>query len=193
MTNNILQKIAGVTAGAIVGLGAIAPHSAEAALITYDFRIPISFENYEPGEVNGRFTYDDTTEVRSESIGWIGETIVERKYDIHSIDFLFNGKTYTEEDALSPITWSIFNNYGDEAVLRWNTEDFLFSLGSYRTIEIWTNFEIKTNGQKEFVSVVDFSRVEEEAPTTVPEPSAIGGLMVLGLGCLVRKKVRRYA
>lgn len=194
MTNNIWQKLAIATTGAVISLGAIAPHSAEAALITYNFSNPNSFGDYESGELNGRFTYDDATEVVTESIGYIGETIVQRKYDIDSIELLFNGQTYTKEDALSPMSWSIFDVIdGPGTVLRWETEDFSFSMGSYRTEAVWTNFELKTNGQREWVSTIEFSRVEDETPTTVPEPSTIGGLMLLGLGCLARKKVRKYA
>ncbi len=211
MSANLFTRSTLAITGAVFSLGTVAIHPANAARITYDFD-GYFYGSDTSGPLTGRFSYDEATEVKTilhdyreifkESEGqsrppWGGLISHAKRYQIDVIEFSFLDKVYTQADALGEISFSIFYdsdfevtyNYEVGKILNWETEDFRFSGRSYRE-SVWTVFESpKPNFFDYFHSdgSVEFSRVQEE-PISVPEPSILGALSVVGLAGLLRKK-----
>ncbi|MCT7975605.1 PEP-CTERM sorting domain-containing protein [Laspinema olomoucense] len=211
MSANLFTRSTLAITGAVFSLGAVAIHPANAARITYDFSGYFSGPD-KSGPLTGRFSYDEATEVKTilhdsralyeESEGqirppWGGLISHRKRYKIDVIEFPFFNKVYTQADALGEIYFSIVYDsdfvvtydYEVGEILSWETDDFRFSGRNYREW-FWTVFESpKPNFFDYFHSdgSVQFSRVQEE-PTSVPEPSIIGALSVVGLAGLLRKK-----
>ncbi|MCT7968874.1 PEP-CTERM sorting domain-containing protein [Laspinema sp. D1] len=199
MSANLLTRSTLAITGAVFSLGAIAINPASAARITYDFFFDIGDHN-QSSPLTGRFSYDEATEVkevRPPDMGYPWAT-VEQRYEVDSIEFLFQDKVYTQADSPSPLQWHTASFLdGPEGwgpliqVLSWVTEDFTFR-GLYDRESGSTHFYSHGNNGPRYNSVrsLVFSRVEEQ-PTPVPEPTILGGLSVLGFAGLLGKKRRK--
>ncbi len=208
MNLNLFIRSTLAITGAVFSLGTVAIHPANAARITYDFSGDFSGPD-KSGPLTGRFSYDEATEVKTilqdhtqsfeESEGQFIPhrgvlTSYRKRYKIDVIEFPFFDQVYTQADALGEIYFSIFyeryfyltDDYQVAESLYWETEDFLFGIRNYYRDYIWTEFEGK-NSNLYHSPYIDFYRVQEE-PTSVPEPSILGALSVVGLAGLLRKK-----
>ncbi|MCT7982919.1 PEP-CTERM sorting domain-containing protein [Laspinema sp. A4] len=211
MSLNLFTRSTLAITGVVFSLGAVAINPAHAARITYDFSGYFSGPD-NSGPLTGRFSYDEATEVKTilhdytklfeESEGrihppWGGLISHAKRYKIDVIEFSFIDQVYTQADALREIYFSIFYDSDFEVtydyevgeILSWETDDFRFSGRGYREW-VWTVFESpKPNFFDYFHSdgSVQFYRVQEE-PTSVPEPSILAALSVVGLAGLLRKK-----
>ncbi|MCT7982918.1 PEP-CTERM sorting domain-containing protein [Laspinema sp. A4] len=199
MRGNLLTQSTLAITGAVFSLGAVAINPANAARITYDFSVPIYNRNdvfsRDMTPLPGRFSYDDATQITTvyeyEGEGTPQWGIWRYEYHVYEVDFIefpFLDRVYTQADALSPISLRI--EYADEReigkFLSWETEDFSFIRRSYRSEDLWTEFDSKAPNIYSS-RAIDFYRVQEE-PTSVPEPSILAALSVVGLAGLLRKK-----
>jgi hypothetical protein len=182
MAKTLLNTLAIATLSAVLGVSAIEAKPAEAARITYEFQTST--------DAMGRFSYDESTETRSELQDSRGTIIVDQSYLIDSIEFFFNNKVYTQADTLEGIDWRIYSYLGGELgdigyQLFWRTADFLFQPVTYRDQFAFTSF----HPQEGYNTSVSFSRVTEpEPPASVPEPGTTAGLSLLGLSLLWKRK-----
>ncbi|MCT7993845.1 PEP-CTERM sorting domain-containing protein [Laspinema olomoucense] len=199
MNANLLTRSTLAITGAVFSLGTVVINPASAAGITYDFFFDIGDYN-QSSPLTGRFSYDEATEVKVISppdMGYPWPT-VEQRYEVDSIEFLFQDRIYTQADSVAPIQWHTASfldgpeGWGPSIqVLTWVTEDFTF-LGDYYRESGSTHFYSHGNNGPRYNSVgmFRFSKVEEE-PTPVPEPTLLGGLSVLGFAGLLGKKRRK--
>ncbi|MCT7954613.1 PEP-CTERM sorting domain-containing protein [Laspinema palackyanum] len=199
MSINLLTRSTLAITGAVFTLGAIAINPAAAARITYDFFFDIPDPNLS-GPLTGRFSYDEATEIKVVQTDVMGYPwpVVDQKYEVDSIEFVFQDRVYTEADSLSPIQWHTASfldgpeGWGPSIqVLSWVTEDFTFR-GLYDRERGSTVFYSHGNDGPRYDSegMFRFSQVEEQ-PTPVPEPTLLGGLSILGLAGLLGKKRRK--
>lgn len=179
------QKLAVATAGVALSFATIEANSAQAAIITYDFTVDVTTGSLTDTQYQGFFSYDDSTLTASgvESVG-IAEGL--------SISFDFLGVTYTEaDDDLVDFGFPLVEfNQGSLVGLQYTvSNNAIFSIfgdnpnglggGDQFNYIDETSFEVG-NGS------VTYSL--RPASVSVPEPSAVFGLGVLGFGWLVRNK-----
>ncbi|MCT7954612.1 PEP-CTERM sorting domain-containing protein [Laspinema palackyanum] len=208
MSLNLFTRTTLAMTGTLLSVGTVAINPASAARITYDFS-GYTYEGpggYGPIPLTGRFSYDEATEVNTFSVfedpirigPWGSHTweiqryeVEVKQYEVDFIEFYFLDKVYTQSDAIYPIYWTIDYLKGENdpigSFLYWATEDFLFK-GDRYNLERWTSFY--SAGPHWTGLPVEFSRVKEE-PISVPEPTLLGGLSVLGLAGLLGKKRRK--
>lgn len=187
MTNNILQKLAVVIAGATLSLTVIEAHPAHAEIITYDFNVDVTSGLLSGQEGIGSFTYDTSL---PEFIGPI------QNFPVTNFNFSFLNKTYTLGDI------EIFNRLTQVSSLTFGSDGLLL------TDRFVSSGPLGIAGQPDFVidnssfitsigsgglSVTGEGDVTYSLrPTSVPEPSTdfeFSGLGILGLGWLLRKKI----
>ncbi len=181
------QKLAIATAGLALRFAAIEANSAQAAIITYDFTVDVTTGSLTDTQYQGFFSYDDSTLTAS------GVESVEIAEGL-SISFEFLEVTYTEaDDDLVDFGFPFVEfNQGNLVGLQYTvSNNAIFSIfgdnpnglggGDQFNYIDETSFEVG-NGS------VTYSL--RPASASVPEPSAVIGLSILGFGWLVRKKFR---
>lgn len=179
------QKLAVATAGVALSLVAIEANSAQAAIITYDFTVDVTTGSLTDTQYQGFFSYDDSTLTASgvESVG-IAEGL--------SISFEFLGVTYTEaDDDLVDFGFPFVEfNQGSLVGLQYTvSNNAIFSIFGDNPNGLGGGDQFNYIDENSFeVGNGSVTYSLRPASVSVPEPSAVFGLGVLGFGWLVRKK-----
>ncbi len=183
---SIHQKLAVATATAALSLAAMEA-KIQAASSIYDFTVDVTSGPLSGTQSFGSFSYDDValTGTGLETLG-VNEGL--------SISFDFLGETYDETNDIDLPDYPIVQ-FQDRSLLGLNFNVFY---GSSLQFAIANEVDVSTgavglDGGNVFAYDTDPSVVFEGLGTVtykqVPEPSAVAGLSVLGLGFLLKKKV----
>ncbi|MEQ8753844.1 MAG: PEP-CTERM sorting domain-containing protein [Coleofasciculus sp. G1-WW12-02] len=181
------QKLAIVTAGLALSFAAIEANSAQAAIITYDFTVDVTTGLLTDTQYQGFFSYDDSTLTGSgvESVG-IAEGL--------SISFDFLGVTYTEaDDNLVDFGFPFVEfNQGSLVGLQYTVSNgAIFSIFGDNPTGLGGGDEFNYIDETSFeVGNGNVTYSLRPPSASVPEPSAVLGLGILGFGWLVRTKFR---
>lgn len=186
---SIYQKLAVATATAALSLAAMEAKTVQAATIVYDFTVDVTSGPLTGTQYFGSFSYDDLTLTGTglETLG-VDEGL--------SISFDFLGKTYNETSDIDLPDYPIVQ-FQDQSLLGLNFNVFYGS--SFQSFAIANEVDASTGavgsgGGNVFAYDTDPSVAFEGLGTVtyqpVPEPISVVGLSVLGLGCLLKKKVR---
>lgn len=196
------QKIAVATAGAALGLGGIGANiPATAAIITYDFSVN--------GEPSGFFSFDDTqSPVDIIGLGY-GLGYGDEYFYLTDFEFtLPSGRTF-ELDEIKASSPAVIVNQNESPGVSFLGVNLLgLNVGNVGSDNGFFAFisntlrgsELEGSLANEFGTPttpnpggtgygVTYTLRSEEPHTSVPEPSTIAGLSMLGLGWLLRKKV----
>lgn len=195
---NIYQKLALATVGAALSFTAIESKSAIAAIVSRNFTVsdfvgpnppsePISFGN----SYKGSFSYDDAL------LNGIGYESI----DLSQLTFNFLGNTYTASDDISyPFNPKMQFWYGNPLFLSYTVSQpgfvkFSFLNGYPGPGISSSRMDVQLGSSvpgvpSYMIGQTYFGRVSYSSPTStsVPEPSALVGLAVFGLGGLLLKK-----
>ena len=181
----IYQKLAVTTAGAVLSFATIATATqspAQAATVGYSFTANVSSGPLAGNNYEGNFSYDDSTLTGNglESLG-VAQGL--------SINFDFLGKTYTAQDAVSSgYDPQVSFEGGNLLGLRYPVGDTVngYFIGNLQAFIGGSDFYLGSNiggfGTQDPVGTVVYSA------SPVPEPSEVGGILVLGLGFLLKRK-----
>lgn len=181
MVNNIFPKLAVATATAALSLTAINVSSAQAATITYDLNVNITSGSLTGTKGSGFLSFDPS----------LPPPLEPSLSPLTDFFLSFLGNTYTENSI------ALFNRLTQVSFFEPNGEQ----LGNLRFVvpadcgiicqpelvidnNSFLFFEDPIAGQPSFGNIT-YSR----RSTSIPEPSAIWGLVVLGIGLFVKKKV----
>lgn len=200
MANYFSKKIALMAAGATLSFATINANQAQAALVTYNFSftfpegftetLPIPITETLAGEVaTGSFAFDDTGINQSSPLQFFeinGDNPDEGEFFTLNI----GESIFDETDGLSPTAVSFLNGNFTGIVFEIDPGGFTDDEGN--TVLPLTSLALL--GTSYAATDVDFNFAEgpiayqQVAPTSVPEPGTVGGLMVLGLGWLLKKQ-----
>lgn len=167
---NIFQNFSFVATSAVLGLAVINANSVNAASIIYDFEVSID-SGYLAGETSsGFFEFDD-----SELTG-IGDEFL----SVSNISFDFLGVNYSKTDSLSDPEVVFFD--GDFLGLSFSTDaEFSFIPGFFDLSEAYFSYDIP--GEIDGAGNIAYT-LRPDTPASTPEPTAIFGLLALGVtGC----------
>lgn len=190
MVNNIFTKLIVATTLVALNFVAIEASPVQAATITYDFDVNITSGSLDDNIYEGFFSYADSTltGIGREKIG-VAEEL--------SIVFEFLGNTYTEandnnfsfnfpflefkEGSLVGLQY-IVNDTPNNSIFAMfsNDPDGLGGGKRFQYIDV-NSFEVNEG------SVTSY--LQRSPSTPIPEPSSVAGLVVLGLGWVLRKKI----
>jgi hypothetical protein len=190
-------KVAVVTTSTILGFTVLQANLVQAATITYDFTVDINVGSLSGSTGRGFFSYDN-------SLPLINTFFLGRP--IASLFFEFDGKTFTLTDSnLLNFIPVIFNEAPPNNPEHFGLYGFSVS-GSVTAppeeqfVTTHTkNFTIDNDdfyySVKEVTGIPDFHCSEcitytlrEASIVSVPEPNALGGLFLLSLGVVLKKK-----
>lgn len=165
---NIFQKFTFVATSTIISFAVINTNFVNAASIIYDFEVN-NLDGSLAGETfSGFFEFDDSglTGMGDESLS------------VSQINFDFLGVNYTETDGFSV---AVFFD-GEFLGLDFTTDvEFSFVQGLFDVGEAFFAYNIPELGDG--AGDITYT-LRPEAPTSVPEPTAIFGLLALGVtGC----------
>jgi PEP-CTERM motif len=216
MANSIYQKLALATAGAALSLAAMEANPANAAIITYDFTAKVTGGSLAGNSYNGFFRYDDTAFSFPSRVGkpyfsvtefnfeFAGTTFTQRdlRFDCRILEicgtslFIPGGEFITTSEG-APIgqiprggtpSLIFFQNVGFMGFFP-ITERPLFSFfgglnGGFFAYQLPGEMPTINSGSVTYL----LRTTPTPPPISVPEPSTVFGLSMLGFGWLLRKK-----
>lgn len=191
MAKSIFQKLAFATAGAALSLAVIEAHPAHGATITYDFQVDVTSGPLSGNSYDGNFSYDDS---------FISTFPYGEPTDFN---FNFGGRVYTESDLIIDCR----SNFPSCLPLSFSGGQLAsFQFSTFNRNNPYPGAFTLTSAGPLFIYQLPFNPGEPPSPTgsgtvtyslrqpstSVPEPSTVFGLGVLGLGWLARKKIASY-
>lgn len=186
MATNIFQKLAVVTAGAALSFTVMEANQrnlAEAAILTYDFNVTISDTDgnsrLEGKTGFGQITYDDSS---------LGSGRVEYSNPSFVSSYFFNFVNFWTGE---PKTYTMSNT--SELRVAFNNNNLLYIADFPNNYYVYFDPYPRVHGgdlneEVKFLGTYSVKGEDEEA--TVPEPSIVAGLSILGFGWLLKRKTR---
>jgi len=174
---NILQKLAFATASVALSIAALDINPAQAATMTYDFKVVPDSGPLLGNEYTGSFSYDDEDPSIVADIA-NGIPISIPVFEFEFVDFDGNSVSYNPGNVLSPVE-AFFDENDEFMGLSLSGNDFSFHPG-FALDEAYVSYDIDSGaGAADIIY------------KKVPEPSSVLGLIFMGSSMLlVGKKVR---
>jgi hypothetical protein len=175
---NTFQRFTVATAGLALSLTTVGINLAQATTTTYDFEVFLDSGSLVSQTYSGFFSYDDS------GLMGTGEEFLE----VSAIKFNFLGLEFSEANNYSLFAPEVAFFKGDFLGLSFSSDfaannSFSFIPGFFSLEEAFFAYDIE---QGAGAGDVTYSL---RPSTSVPEPSAIFGLSLLGIGWLLKKQI----